>query len=898
MSWIKGLRARTRALLRGGAEEARMDEEFQFHVEMETERLVRAGVARDDARRRAIVAFGGMDRHREAMRDGRGARSLGDLAADVRYALRAMRRGPGFALAVALTLGVGIGVNGLVYGFVDSILFRPIPTERPEQLAGVFMRDVKSGRLHSIAYEDYVDYRDRSGAFAGLAGMSGVPLNLVAPGSAASDMVWGEMVTENFFTVLQMRPAIGRLFTAADAPQGANPFAVISYDSWRSRFHGDSAVVGRVVRINGTEFTITGVAPEGFKGLRTFGFWPEMWVPVGMHLIIQPGSNGMLQGRGAGWMWVVGRMHDGWDLARTQRAAEEFSGHLAATYPASNAADAAQLVPARAGFENPDFVKPRVLVLSSALSIFGSLMILLIIGANLANLQIARSAARAREVAIRLSLGCSRARLTSQLVIETLVLALPGLVIAALIVWLGPAIEPYMVPRLQFRVGIDTAANARIALFTAVVALAAILLLSLIPALRAGRSDLAVSLANAIGTQRRSRGRRVTLRSALVVSQLAMSVVLLVGGMLFVRSLLMARSFDLGFDPSDRVLLSVNVGLQGYDETRGRMFYERVLQRLREEPAVVAASWAFPAPFDTYGRGMAFHVPGVSTTNADQTVRVTVTFAAEDFVRALGLRLQDGRDFTPGDSAGAPEVMVVSRSLATRLWPGKNPIGQRARRGGVSGPEITVVGVTTDAKFESLGESSSARAYVALRQRYRDWQTLVVQARGDAATALPRLREIIASIDPALPTFGAITMRDAVTSGLSTSRTAAFASAFFGVLALLIASVGLYAVVANGVAERTREIGVRIAIGATPRAVLRHLMGTGARLGIIGIALGLVAAVGVAKLMGGLLYGLSPTDPLTFIAVPVALAIVVVIATLLPARRAVKLDPVAALRND
>ncbi len=902
MSWIKGLKARARSIVAARAAESRMEEEFAFHVEMETARLAADGVPPDEARRRALITFGGLDTHREAMRDGRGARWLDDLVTDVRYALRVTRRSPGFTIGVALTLGVGIGVNGIVFGFVNSILLRPVPSRAPDELVAVFNRDTRSGRPGELGYEDYKDFRDRSGAFQGLAGAMGVPLNLVAgAGSAAgdaSDMVWGEMVTENYFSVIDMRPVLGRFFTARDAPQGANPFAVLSHESWRRRFHGDSSVIGRVVRINGAEFTITGVAAKGFRGMRVFGFWPEIWVPIGMHDVVLPGSAHLLEGRGGGSLITFGRMHRGWSLERTLRAAALFARQLAVTYPASNATTGVMIFPAGTGFDHPAFFKPRVLILASALGIFASIVVLLIVCANLASLQLARAAARGREIAIRLALGSSRARLTRQLLVESMVLALPGLAVAAAFVSLNRAIEPYMEPRLQFAVGVDARVDWRVVVFTAVLSLVAVILFSLAPAVRASRFDITASLASVIGARRRTRTLRLRAREALVVGQLAMSVILLVAGTLFVRSLIAARTADLGFEPANRLLVSVNVGLQGYDPAKGRRFYDDVLTRVRGVPAVAAASWAFPVPFDTYDRNMPFYVEGLRTSSTTQTVSVESSVVGDDVVPAMGLRLVQGRDFTRADSAGAPEVMMVSQSLASRFWPGKNPIGQRARRGGPDGPEVTVVGVIADAKFATIGELSQRRAYLPLRQRYRDWQTLIVRVRGEPTAVLEEVKRIISTTDPTLPTFSVSTMAQAVESGLATSRMAALIAGFFGSLALVIAAVGLYAVVASGVTERTREIGLRMALGATPGGVLRFVMRGGGRLAALGLAIGLVAAAGVARTMAGLLFGLSPSDPLTYVVVPLVLAIVVAIATYLPARRAVRLDPVAALRSE
>jgi predicted permease len=896
MSWIKGLSARARSILGARSSESRMDEEFRFHVEMETRRLIEEErLPISEAHRRALIAFGGLETHREEMRDGRGARWFNDLGADVRYALRAMRRAPAFAIAVAVTLGIGIGVNGLVFGYVNSLLYRPIPAHEPERLVAMFNIDDKTREPAQLAYEDYLDFRDRSGAFDGLAGMTGVPLNLVVPGrDAAADMVWGEMVTENFFTVLGMQATIGRLFTSADAPQGANPFAVLSHDSWVRRFGRDTTVIGRRIRINGTEFTVTGVAPRGFKGMRTFGFWPEIWVPVGMHGVVMPGSSQLLQGRGRGWMMTVGRLRPGMDRERTDAVASRFAAQLAEAYPASNANMSTILIPAKVGFDNPAFVNPGVLVLASALGVFASLMTLVIICANLANLQFARAAARVHETAIRLSLGCSRARLTRQMLVESAVLAIPGVLIAAVLIRLTSFFESLMLPRLQFRVGFATSPDMRVMLFTAAVALIAVALFGLVPAMRSSTSR---SLSSLIGAQRTSAGRPQRLRGALVVSQLALSVVLLVGASLFVRSLLLAKANDVGFDPRDRALLSVNVGLQGHDEARARRFYDEVLARTRALPSVVSATWGWPVPFDTYGRGIRVYV-GDRSTRPDGTMNVETSVVAEDFVGALGLTLQEGREFTTADSVGAPQVMVVSRELATQIWPGRVPIGQRLRIGDASGREVLVVGVVGNAKFATIGERSQARAYLPLRQNFRDWQTLIVHTRGDPMAAVPRLKEMVGAADPTLPVFGVTTLVQSIESGLATSRTAAGIGGFFGVLALFISSVGLYAVVASGVSERTREIGIRIALGSTPKDVMRFVMRGGARLGLIGLAIGLAGAAFVARLMAGLLYGLSPADPVTFALVPLGLTIVVLVATWIPARRAVKLDPVVALRTD
>jgi predicted permease len=552
---------------------------------------------------------------------------------------------------------------------------------------------------------------------------------------------------------------------------------------------------------------------------------------------------------------------------------------------------------AKVGFENPSIIKPAILVLSSALGIFGSLIVLLIICANLAVLQLARTASRAREIAIRLSLGCSRGRLTRQLLVESLLIAAPGAALGAAVMYLASPLEPYFTPKLAFPVGFAPTADTRVMLFTGAIAVAAAMFFGVIPAVRAGRFGLGLSRASALGAGRSDVQRPSRTRSVLVASQVALAVMPLIAASLFVRSLSMAHNVSLGFEPRDRVIVSMNLGLQSYDQARGLQFYEEVLRRTRLLPGVVAASFAYPAPFDTYDRSVRLYVEGAANSN-DGTVPAQATFVADDFIRATGMRLQAGRDFTPGDTAGAPLVIIVSESLASRLWPGRRPVGQRARYGSVSGPEVTVVGVVADAKFAVIGDVTARRAYLPLRQSYRDWETLVVHTRDAPAATLNSLRGVIAGIDPSLPPFGAMTMEQAVANGFSSSRSAVAIASFFGLLALLIASVGLYAVVARSVAERTREMGVRIALGLTPRGVLAHLMRDGARLGLIGLVFGLAGGVALARGMAGVLSGVSPADPVTFTVIPAALTIVVILATFVPARRAARLDAVTALRNE
>ena len=854
MSRLKGFRLRFGALFRADAAERRVREEFAFHLEMEIERHLAAGRSTDEARRLALIAFGGIERYQEEMRDGRALGWLRDAAADLRYGWRAMRRNIGVSGAIALALGVGIGINGFTYWAVDNLFVRELPVRAADRLVGIFRHDAKSGEARNFTLEQLQDFRATSNTFADVAGMAGVPLTLTV-GDARPEQVWGEIVTPNYFSMLDMSAMAGRFFQPA--ARSTEPTAVLSYDSWRTRFHEDAAIVGRRIRVNGANVVIAGVAPRGFRGMRRFGYWPELWLP--------------LEASAAGWRGTLvafGRLKDGWDAKRLGDARR--SGDIT-------------LVPAASGFDNPSFIRPPLLTLSAALAILGGVATLFIICANLANLQLARIGARTHELAIRLSLGCSRVRLVRQLAAETAVLGVPAGAIATGIVWTLPLLEPFMLPSLPFRVGADLAPNVLVAAFAALGGLIALLFIGVVPALRATRAPLAAR-------------RRTALRTALVVSQLALSFVLLVSGMLFTRSLFVARANDRGFDTDDRLLVSVNLRGHGYDDARGRRFYDDVAKAVRARSDVRHASWAFPVPFDTQDRRIALFVERGAAPVGPYWTEVSVV--ADDFERALGLDVVAGRTFVRSDDAGAPAVLAVSQTLSAALWPGEDPIGKRTFLGSASGRPVTVIGTIGDANFQPRGDPNLARAYLPLQQHYRDWQTLIVHTRGDAMALLPAVREIVASYDRALPLFGAVTLADAVASGFSPSRMAAAGSVVMSLLALLIAAVGLYAVVAANVSERRREIGIRLALGSTRRQLVRFVLADAARLGAWSLAAGLAGAIVLARAIAGLLYGVPPFDPVTFAAVPIALSVTVLAATYLPARRAAKLDVMAVLRND
>ena len=818
------------------------------------------------------------------------------LIADLRYAARTLARSPGFTLLAVLTLGLGIGANSIVFGTVNAMLVRPLPVERPGELVALWSADRRQGMLVPLSWQDYLDWRDRSGSFAGLGGHYGAPVSFGTGGRP--ELLWSELVTENYFSLLGLRPAAGRLFGPADdRGPGSDPYAVLAWDYWHRRFDADPRVVGTTVTLNGHPFTVVGVAPRGFRGLRLIGYRPDLWVPVEMHRELLPGSAGLLQGRGPGngFLLAFGRMKAGRTMDETQAAASAFAADLARAHPAEDRDLGARIVTQRRPSDDPDFTPPQVMATSAALAMSAVALVLLVACTNVANLLLVRAAARRREIAVRVAIGASRARLVRQLLTESLVLTALGTAVALGLAAWSQDLQPLLLPRMAFQVGFDVRPDWRVVLVTLAAAVAAMMASGLAPALQASRPDVVTALKDVTHTGTGGRRRR---RDLLVALQVAVSLVLLVAGGLFVRGLLRARALDLGIAAPGRLMLSLNPGLQGYDQARGEALYRRLAQRLEALPGVASATLAFPLPLDGASNSIAVFVPGFGGPGERQTYDVNSSAVGLDYFATAGTRLVAGRDFAPADSAGAPRVIVVNRTMAARFWPGRDPIGKVVRLDAVDGPEATVVGVAADGKYGAVWEAPQSYAYLPLAQSYRSWVTVVVRTRGDPRALEPAVRAEIGALDPDLPIFAAMTGREFVASALNVPTMAAGVATAFGALALLLAVVGIYGIVSVTVAQRTREVGIRVALGAARGDVLRLVLGRTGRLAAAGMAAGLLAALGAGRLLAHLLYGVSGADLVTFVSVPVLLALVVGAACWVPARRAVRVDPMVALRTE
>jgi predicted permease len=816
------------------------------------------------------------------------------LLHDLRFASRSLVRNPRFATLGVLTLALGIGANAAMFSVVNGLLLRPLPVRDPSRLVALFSLHGSEKRPESFSYLNYVDLAAERGAFEGIAAQSGIPLSLGTEERA--DMVWGEMVTSNYFPLLGARPALGRFFTEADDHgAGSVPFAVLSYAFWKGRFGSDPGIVGTLVRLNGHSFKVLGVAPEGFTDMRLFLFLPDVWVPLQMYAQVMPGSEAWLPtNRGVRPLLLFGRLAPGVSVAQAQASATSVSARLASEHAPGEVDPDVLVMGGHPPFANPAFVPRGALVGAASMSLAGVGLVLAIACANVASLLLARTSGRRREVAIRRALGASGGRLARLLLTESLLLAflggLGGLLLAA---W-ARSYESALVPPSPFRLGFDTSLDLRVLAFTALATSLATVLAGVGPAVRAARAGVLGGLKEAPpeGTT-----RLLEARGVLVVAQLAFSLVLLAGGGLLLKSLEKARDLPVGFDTRNALALSVNPGVQGYDEARGRDLYRRLVEGARSLPSVTDATLAFPLPLDFASSSHEVEIEGRAVAPEDKKVTVLSSVVDVGYFRTMRTDLVAGREFDLRDGPDRPPVAVVNETMARLYWPKGNALGGRLRVQGTE-PLVEVVGIAKDGKYGTLGEDPRPYLFLPLGQNYRSQATLVVRSAAGPRTLAPLLRREVQSLDPDLAAFGVLTLEDFKRRSLSVAESAATFSATFGLLALALASVGVYGVISQIVGGRTREIGIRMALGATRSAVLRLILGGALRLAALGIAVGLLGALGLGRLLAGLLYGVSGADLSVFALAAVVLLGAALAAAYSPARRATRVDPITVVRAD
>lgn len=883
-------------LLRRTQREREMAAEMQAHLDMQAERHRAAGMTAEEARFAALRDFGNVASVQERARDARGWRWLDELRQDFRSALRQLAKSPGFAVVVVLTLAFGIAVNNVLFGMVNLFFFRPSSLPAAERLVVLLHRTDAVQIPIGLSYSDYRDYRERLRSVDALVASMPSPANFSAD-QGAPQRTWVEVVSPNAFTGLEIAPAVGRTLLPSDGEKhGGAPVAVLSHDFWQTRFGGDAGIVGRTIRLNGQPFTVVGVAQAGFHGFHSM-LAMSAWVPAGAIDSFRPSMAGMIDWRGAGGWRVTGRLRPGARLDDLRAEAAVVLDQLTKEYPSDHRAYRSMaMLESRA---RPDPSVAEFLPVFLALFLGIVLLVLFTACANVANLMIARAVTRQRELTVRTALGASRARLVRQLLVESMVLAaLAGLAGWFLANAMGAAMQRFT-PQSDMPVTVDGRPGWEGYVFVVVVTLVAGLASGLLPALRASRIDLADQLKRGTGEALGGQGRH-RLRDMLVIGQVAMSLIVLVCGGLFMRSLQRVQSVELGFRPERLLMASYDLALQGYSEERSRNFNRELLERLRAMHGVEAAGLTSHMPFDNQINAREVRPENPPPQLKDGVASAKLSIVSPGFTEAIGIRLRRGRTLSEADQPNTPRVAVINVAMADLCWPGQDPIGKRFQPW-KDGPWIEVVGLVETSKYMMLAEQPAPAFFTSLNQESMLPVTLMLRTSGDPALDAKRVRAELLAVDSQLPIYDVRTMEDLMGGSvfaLLPMRMGMTAAAAQGGITLVLSVMGLYAVVAFGVAQRSREIGIRMALGADARRVVRLLVREGMKLSLIGVAAGATVAVLFGLALSKLLYGLAPVEPLVFGSVIGLLLGTTALACWAPARRAARVDPAVTLRSE
>ena len=901
------------------------DAEIRAHLELEADRLVTEGIPPVQARDAARRAFGNVTAAEERFYESQRTLWLEHFAQDLRYAARALRHSPGFTFVAVTSLALAIAANVTVFALVDGLLLRPLPVADPDRLVRGYAYAVDAPSAQHYNFVSYPFYRElrqqTSGSFSGLAAVTINSFGISEPGNARGEAqrAWGYVVSGNYFDVLGVRPALGRGFLPReDEDPGAPPVLVISDGLWRRRFAADPMIVGKAVLLNGEPFTVVGVTAPGFLGTEVM-FTPDAWVPVLAYAQVRRGI-GLVEDRGNRWLMLVGRLRPGATLAQANAETETVARRFGVAYPVTDRGFTIRLFPEAEARPEPGLPTRFIAVLLLAVTA----IVLLIACANVANLLLARGAARQREIGIRVALGAGRLRVVRQLLTESLLLAfLAGIAGVVLALW-GRRLIALLPPPSDIPFIFAPSVGGRVLLFTLAATLGTGLAFGIMPALSATRGDVATSIRaeSTIGGGR----RRARVRGALVIAQLALATVLLAGAGLFVRSLDGARRIDPGFDIRDGLTVPVDLRFIRADSARGTAVFRQVLARVRGLPGVESAALVGPTPLGWGASEEELYPQGYNPGADGRGQSVMVALAGLDYFRTMGIPILEGRDFTRAEaepeaaqkastdtrsdtslrgpqSAVSPEPVLINQTFARRFWPGEAPLGKTVRLDSLSGQLAQVIGVVKDGKYRQLGEPPRAYLYRPFPRVWYPSMELVVRAKptgpeeSGAALFAPVRREV-AAVDPAIPLSGMVTITQHMGRSLLPARVGASIIGAVALLALALASVGLYGVIAYAVTQRTREIGVRMALGARAADVLGMLLGQGMRLAAVGVLIGVALALLAARGIAEILYGVSPWDAATFVVVTGTLVGVALLATYVPARRATRVDPMVALRGE
>jgi predicted permease len=817
---------------------------------------------------------------------------------DLRYALRTLRKSPAFTLTAILSLALGIGANTTIFTVVNGIFMNPLPIENASELISVHALDAtpgaRSSNLLPMSYLNLKDFRDKNQVFRDLAGFSSPMAFGLSRGSAAvPERAFGEFVTGNYFEVLGIRPVLGRFFLPEeDSTPGTHPVVVVGNGIWQLRFGGALNLVGQTLRINNLVFTVIGIAPPGFKGVNAV-FGPDLWIPTMMADQVFPSeSRSMLRDRSNLVFRVAGRLKPGISRVKAEANMKTVASALEREYPESNQGRGVALRPIVEAAFTPGTREPAIFGGAVLMAIVG--LVLLIACSNVANLLLARSAGRQQEVAVRLALGASRARLIRQLLTESVVLALAsgiaGIVIAREGIVLLNSFRPPEVTRNLAEAQLHPA----VFVFALLISVATGLIFGIVPAFESTRPDISETLKQETRSVGRSRGP-ISFGNTLLVGQVAFSLVALITAGLCLRSIQHAYTIDPGFETRKLALIITNPGQAGYNQSRSEQFYREARQRASSVPGIVSISWASNLPF--WARpSRSIVIEGEQRRAKANPVMTIVNTVDLNYFATLGIPMTQGRDFNAYDQDGSLPVAIVNDTMAARFWPNQDPIGKRFQFTGDTFFR-QIVGVVKTANYQSLGEAPQICVYVPLRQNFAAWMLLYARTEADPSTVLSALQRELRGIDPQVPIDDVRTARKVIDQALWGAKLGVGLLSIFGFLALGLASIGLYGMMAYSVNRRRREIGLRMALGAAESGVMGLILRQGMQLVGVGVAIGIAASLLLGRALSTLLFGVSPLDPVSLGTASLVLILVAFAACYLPARRASRVDPVVALRD-
>lgn len=821
---------------------------------------------------------------------------------DIRYSLRMLVKNPGFACVVVLTLALGIGANAAIFALTDKVLVQSLPVERPEELVVVSSYDPKDGPDFdsSFSYPMYRDLRDQNEVFSGVIARGGVQMNVSY--ADQNERVRGEIVSGNFFQVLGVRPWVGRLFTQEDdLNPSAHPVAVLSYSFWNRRFAKDPGIVGKTILVNEQPITVVGVTPPGFYGLNLSNN-PDVRVPMMMTPVLNPLPANRLQKRQWQWISLMARRKSDVTPEQALASLEVLyrrlrEGEAQALPPDTTAYDREEFLARKIGLQPgaQGFQSIQIEMRTSLLLLFGAtFVVLLILCANLANLMMARATVRAKEISVRLALGAGRVRLLRQWLTEGLVLSvLGGLTGVFVALWVKAGLLSFI--PLDYRSNLDAPFGWRFYGFIMLIAILVGIAFSLAPAIQAARYRFTPGL-QLESRSFTSAGKLFSLRSGLILAQVALSVPLLLSAVLLVTTLKNLRSFDTGFVKENVLLASINPALNGYTPDKSRAFYDELLVKARSLQGVTAASLASDTPVSGGWDQNRIEVEGY-TPRQDESMGCDVTYVSTDYFKVLGIQLVAGRDFNEQDRLGSPKVAIINERMARYFFGNTSPLGKRLSVDDKL--DTTIVGVVKDATYINLRENIRRHFYTPTMQLPRVFnQALHIKTSVDPSLVAQQLRAELKQLDPHIPLYDVKTLEGEIDESLTQERLVTWLSVAFGVLATLLTALGLYGVLTFSVARRTREIGIRVALGAQRRDVFKLVMVRGMIIVAVGIVVGVGGALALSRVIETLLFGVEATNALIIVGVSVGLMLIALLACFLPARRATKVDPLVALRYE